>query len=91
MPYTTCPRCGFLGMLHMEIFVQRLQHEYGAAVVATTPTVPYTLEMAEGTTVTLISAAEYPLDKKVSKSWGGGQGGQEMCGAQKGKADGRAE
>lgn len=60
-------RCGFLGMLHMEIFVQRLQHEYGAAVVATTPTVPYTLEMTDGTTVTLTSASEYPLDKKVSR------------------------
>lgn len=60
-------------MLHMEIFVQRLQHEYGAAVVATTPTVPYTLEMTDGTTVTLTSASEYPLDKKVgtARGWGG--------------------
>ncbi|KAF5828548.1 hypothetical protein DUNSADRAFT_17457 [Dunaliella salina] len=31
-------RCGFLGMLHMEVFMQRLDHEHGIAVVTTTPT-----------------------------------------------------
>ncbi|GFR41154.1 hypothetical protein Agub_g1818, partial [Astrephomene gubernaculifera] len=60
-------RCGFLGMLHMEIFTQRLEQEFGASVVTTTPTVPYVLEMPDGTSVTLESAAEYPLDKKISQ------------------------
>lgn len=31
-------RCGFLGMLHMEVFMQRLEQEHGAPVVTTTPT-----------------------------------------------------
>uniref|UniRef100_A0A287D7W1 GTP binding elongation factor GUF1 n=1 Tax=Ictidomys tridecemlineatus TaxID=43179 RepID=A0A287D7W1_ICTTR len=34
-------RLGFLGLLHMEVFNQRLEQEYNAAVILTTPTVPY--------------------------------------------------
>lgn len=34
-------RIGFLGVLHMEVFSQRLEQEYGASVVITSPTVPY--------------------------------------------------
>lgn len=59
-------RCGFLGMLHMEIFTQRLQQEYGASVVTTTPMVPYVLEMADGSSLTLESASDYPTDTKVA-------------------------
>ncbi|GIL43240.1 hypothetical protein Vafri_1037 [Volvox africanus] len=59
-------RCGFLGMLHMEIFTQRLQQEYGASVVTTTPMVPYVLEMPDGISRTLESASEYPTDTRVS-------------------------
>lgn len=35
------PRLGFLGLLHMEVFNQRLEQEYNASVILTTPTVPY--------------------------------------------------
>jgi hypothetical protein len=39
-----CPRrCGFLGMLHMEVFMQRLDNEHGIPVVTTTPTVSSSL------------------------------------------------
>ena len=34
-------RCGFLGALHMEVFMARLEQEYGADVIATPPVVPY--------------------------------------------------
>ncbi|EFJ51989.1 hypothetical protein VOLCADRAFT_72951 [Volvox carteri f. nagariensis] len=60
-------RCGFLGMLHMEIFTQRLQQEYGASVVTTTPMVPYVLEMPDGSSRTLESASEYPVDTRVAR------------------------
>ncbi|KAG2483434.1 hypothetical protein HYH03_017688 [Edaphochlamys debaryana] len=60
-------RCGFLGMLHMDVFRQRLEQEFGASVVVTTPTVPYILEMPDGTSVTLESAADYPLGTKVAR------------------------
>lgn len=34
-------RLGFLGLLHMEVFNQRLEQEYGAEVIVTVPSVPY--------------------------------------------------
>ena len=37
-------RCGFLGALHMEVFIQRLKNEYDLDVIATPPTVPYKVE-----------------------------------------------
>lgn len=40
-------RLGFLGVLHMEVFSQRLESEYGASVIVTTPSVPYKLVINE--------------------------------------------
>lgn len=40
--------CRFLGLLHMEVFHQRLDQEYGASIITTTPTVPYTLRHTDG-------------------------------------------
>jgi translation factor GUF1, mitochondrial len=34
-------RCGFLGVLHMDVFQQRLREEYGQEVIVTAPTVNY--------------------------------------------------
>lgn len=34
-------RCGFLGLLHADVFHQRLQEEFGTDIIATAPTVPY--------------------------------------------------
>src|SRR5690606_27620822 len=39
-------RCGFLGMLHMEVFKQRLEQEYNLSVIATAPSVLYQIKMA---------------------------------------------
>jgi GTP-binding protein LepA len=36
-------RCGFLGLLHMDVFFQRLQMEFDTPVIYTAPYVPYTL------------------------------------------------
>ncbi|KAG5527449.1 hypothetical protein RHGRI_028366 [Rhododendron griersonianum] len=41
-------RCGFLGLLHMDVFHQRLEQEYGAHVISTVPTVPYIFEYSDG-------------------------------------------
>ncbi|KAG5527499.1 hypothetical protein RHGRI_028410 [Rhododendron griersonianum] len=38
-------RCGFLGLLHMDVFHQRLEQEYGAHVISTVSTVPYIFEI----------------------------------------------
>eukprot|EP00195_Chlamydomonas_chlamydogama_P016553 CAMPEP_0202908548 /NCGR_PEP_ID=MMETSP1392-20130828/46429_1 /ASSEMBLY_ACC=CAM_ASM_000868 /TAXON_ID=225041 /ORGANISM="Chlamydomonas chlamydogama, Strain SAG 11-48b" /LENGTH=570 /DNA_ID=CAMNT_0049597945 /DNA_START=323 /DNA_END=2035 /DNA_ORIENTATION=+ len=59
-------RCGFLGMLHMEVFMQRLEQEYGASVVTTTPTVPYIVDLGQGSTLELEKASDFPLDIKVN-------------------------
>ena len=40
----------YLGLLHMEVFHQRLDQEYGASIITTTPTVPYSLKHADGST-----------------------------------------
>lgn len=34
-------RCGFLGLLHMEVFMQRMEQEFAINVLATAPSVPY--------------------------------------------------
>ena len=39
-------RCGFLGLLHADVFHQRLQEEFGAEIIATAPTVPYRIKHA---------------------------------------------
>lgn len=39
-------RLGFLGLLHMEVFNQRLEQEYNASVIVTAPTVPYKAVLA---------------------------------------------
>ena len=40
----------YLGLLHMEVFHQRLDQEYGASIITTTPTVPYSLKHTDGST-----------------------------------------
>ena len=42
--------CSYLGLLHMEVFHQRLNQEYGANIITTIPTVPYTLQHTDGST-----------------------------------------
>ncbi|KAJ7520796.1 hypothetical protein O6H91_19G023300 [Diphasiastrum complanatum] len=44
-------RCGFLGLLHMDVFLQRLEQEHGAHVITTSPTVPYIFEYEDGSKI----------------------------------------
>ncbi len=54
-------RCGFLGMLHMEVFKQRLEQEYNIAVIATAPSVLYQIKMAHtGEIVSIENPSEFP-------------------------------
>jgi GTP-binding protein LepA len=53
-------RCGFLGLLHMDIVRERLEREYGLELLATTPNVEYHVEMQSGETVSVHSPTEMP-------------------------------
>ena len=53
-------RCGFLGMLHMEIVQERLEREHNIEVVQTAPTVPYEVLMTDGEVREVDSAGELP-------------------------------
>ncbi|WP_108649412.1 translation elongation factor 4 [Dongshaea marina] len=53
-------RCGFLGMLHMEIIQERLEREYDIELITTAPTVVYEIEMTDGKTIYIDSPAALP-------------------------------
>ena len=58
-------RCGFLGMLHMEIVQERLEREHGVGVVQTAPTVPYEVLLATGEVVEMDSAGDLPDPSRI--------------------------
>jgi GTP-binding protein LepA len=60
-------RCGFLGMLHMEIVQERLEREHGIDVVQTAPTVPYQVLRTDGQLVEVDSAGELPEPNYVEE------------------------
>jgi GTP-binding protein LepA len=53
-------RCGFLGLLHMEIIQERLEREFGLQLITTAPTVVYRVHKTDGAIVTIESANQLP-------------------------------
>jgi elongation factor 4 len=54
-------RCGFLGLLHMDVFRQRMEQEHEADIIVTNPTVPYIARMLEtGTDVIVSNPSNFP-------------------------------
>jgi len=58
-------RCGFLGLLHMDVFKQRLEQEYGVEIIVTTPSVPYRVVMLNGDIETIENPSKFPDTVKI--------------------------
>jgi elongation factor 4 len=60
-------RCGFLGLLHMDVFNQRLQSEFSTPVITTSPMVAYKLVLKDGTTKIVERPGDFPPDHLVKE------------------------
>ncbi len=60
-------RCGFLGLLHMDIVRERLEREYDLALLATTPNVEYDVVLTDGREVRVHSPAEMPERVRIEE------------------------
>ncbi|MFM7125797.1 MAG: translation elongation factor 4 [Actinomycetota bacterium] len=58
-------RCGFLGLLHMEIVKERLEREFGLALIATAPSVEYRVMKTNGELVTVDNPADLPPPQSI--------------------------
>ncbi|PPL18682.1 translation elongation factor 4 [Microterricola pindariensis] len=56
-------RCGFLGLLHLEIITERLEREFGLDLIATAPSVIYEVTTEDKKTVTVTNPSEFPAGK----------------------------
>ena len=61
-------RCGFLGMLHMEVIQERLEREFNLDLVTTLPSVIYEVKKTDGTTVSVDNPHNYPDPASITEA-----------------------
>ena len=61
-------RCGFLGLLHMEIIEERLEREYNLDLVTTAPSVVYRFELTNGETIEVDNPTNYPDPASIARA-----------------------
>jgi len=59
-------RCGFLGLLHMEIIQERLEREFGATLIATAPSVIYKVDKTDGTVLFIDNPSKLPKSQEIA-------------------------
>ncbi|MBQ3866668.1 MAG: translation elongation factor 4, partial [Clostridia bacterium] len=62
-------RCGFLGLLHMEVIQERLEREFDLDLITTAPSVVYKLDLTDGTTVMIDNPTDYPAAELISTAY----------------------
>jgi len=60
-------RCGFLGLLHMDIVQERLEREYDMDLITTAPTVVYEVVLKDGTTINVENPSKLPEPSKIEE------------------------
>jgi len=61
-------RCGFLGLLHLEIVQERLEREYDLSIILSVPSVRYRFTLSDGTVAYIDNPAHYPDASSIAKS-----------------------
>jgi GTP-binding protein LepA len=62
-------RCGFLGLLHLDIVQERLEREFGLSIIMTVPGVQYRFTLADGHEIVVDNPLYYPDPSSIKSSW----------------------
>ena len=60
-------RCGFLGLLHMDVIETRIEREFNIDIIATSPSVIYEIELTDGSVISIDSPVKMPERQRIAK------------------------